>query len=99
MPILACSGARFGVLGVRNWTALLELQFGIFRFSVAPFVPKLQRGNFAENFIIFLSFIAINGLKFLVFCDKSKCEKNATHNSLGQIHRIFKEKIECIFNN
>ena len=30
-------------------------------------------------FTVFLSFIAKNGLKFIVFCNKSKNNKNATH--------------------
>ena len=31
-------------------------------------------------FLVFFSFLARNDLKFLVFGEKSKCEKNATHN-------------------
>ena len=30
-------------------------------------------------FLVFFSFLARNDLKFLVFGEKSKCEKNATH--------------------
>ena len=37
------------------------------------------------NFIGFLSFIAINGLKFLVYREKSKNEKNGNYSNNSKL--------------
>ena len=64
---------------VKNCTAWQELQFGVFRFSVALFVPEIERGNYIGKFLVFFSFLARNGLEFLVSREESKTEKNPTH--------------------
>ena len=37
-----------------------------------------------EIFLVFFSFLARNGLKFLVSREKSKCEKNPTYSQVGK---------------
>ena len=56
--------------------------------------------NFQCNFDNFvgqdLSFIAINGLKFLIFRDKSKCEKNATYTQDDAIAAVDDVLLDCL---
>ena len=48
-------------------------------------------------FIVFLSFIAINGLEFLVFRDKSKNDKNGSHNRHDACAQNVYDKNQILF--
>ena len=68
---LGCSFAFLGVLGVESWTAWIW-------YVQILLIYKATKG---EKCYGFFSFLPRNGLEFLVSCEKSKCDKNATHTS------------------
>ena len=78
--IFVASEAIFlGIQGVKSWTALIwyiQIILQLFQF-LSYSLPE------REIFLVFFSFLARNGLKFLVSREKSKCEKFGTYKLNG----------------
>ena len=69
-----CGFLSLAFLGVKKLDSLARSSIWYSSFSSQ--IPSYKGGIFYR----FFSFLARNGLEFLVSREKSKCEKNATHS-------------------